>query len=139
MSPRNTVRPILGGSPERALYGAIVSFENADEKTLTIHRQGPPEKVVLAACEIALRLDPSFRVVSYSTPQTIFADLDGARMHRVHLNFDTPSNRPEELILSRLGLSSMLHPRLRRVSKVISKQAELDPLEAVKAARERVR
>lgn len=111
-------RQIMVNSRGRSEDGCILTFENEDGKTLTIHRKGPTTQGVREACAIALRYDESFRVVSYCTPQTVFADLDGARATEPDGAYGRPQESPfpEAMMLGRAGLLPLLHPRLRRSS-----------------------
>lgn len=72
---------LLENSRERAEYGCIVSFENADGKRLVLHAKGAPRQALNLLCDRALDLDPSFRVVGYSTPETVYQDLLGRRQY----------------------------------------------------------
>ena len=96
-------------------YGCVVAFENDEGQTLVLHRgtKGRALKGLEEACETALALDPTFRVVAYSTPQTILADLHG-RADR-YSGHERPSNRhsPESIALGQCGRPELLHPRLR--------------------------
>lgn len=98
---------LVMGSPERALYGCIVTFENENGDTLTMHRTGGPEKGLREACAIALSKDETYRVVSYSTPTTVYGDLRGRAV-----NVEQAPPSVEAVMLSRLGLLPLLHPRL---------------------------
>lgn len=73
----NARMPMSGG--EGHLYGAIVSFENAEARTLVLHRTGRVRDVIHETYRIATGLDQTFRIVSISTPNTVYADLQGMR------------------------------------------------------------
>ncbi len=108
--------PNTDSGQQKAVYGVIVSFENADRKTLVLHRVGVTTKALRHACDDALRLDPTFRVVSVSTPTSIYTDMQGARMQgkqkSAHVGTNDHTNTPESQMLGRAGLAEMLHPRL---------------------------
>ncbi len=108
---------VVENGQARARYGCIVSFENADGRTLVLHRIGPTRTALRRACEDALELDETFRVVSFSTPQTVYRDLQGTRPGTMNEEHDPLSGRavtPEALMLGNAGIPGMLHPRLKR-------------------------
>lgn len=75
-------RQIISGrlsGDTRARFGCLTTWEADDGKTLTLHRTGPTQKALREAAVIALTRDESYRLVAYSTPETIFTDLDGGR------------------------------------------------------------
>jgi hypothetical protein len=93
-------------------YGCIMTFEAADGARLTLHRTGSARESVRALCEIALERDPSYRLLSYSTPETIYGDMRGARADVVGSQGKTQrSTRPEAQALGRVGLIDLLHAR----------------------------
>lgn len=98
------------GAREAARFGAISTFENADGERLVIHRLGSMRAAAKAACEVALRLDETFRIVCVSTPQTIYTDMQGARGSRGRPSISAPPAIPERL-LGR-DLRAMIHPRV---------------------------
>jgi hypothetical protein len=88
-------------------WGCIVTVQNDDGQTLSLHRTG---KEALNEClDIALQLDRSFKVLSISTPITIFNDLE-MRIPNPHTK---AIQCPELQKLGRVGRLSMLHPSLR--------------------------
>jgi hypothetical protein len=92
---------------ERAEFGATLTFENADEKTLTLAYTGiAPRVAVVRACEVALDLDETFRVVSISTPSTIHGDLYGREIRHGRANLQ------EGATLKAAGWGFMLHDRI---------------------------
>lgn len=113
MSGRHNTANIVGGNGQRARYGCIVSFLNEHGEDLTLHRTGSPRAGLIDACRVALAFDPSFRVTAYSTPQTIYDDMTGARM-----DFDsvdghrTDPVRPEAAALAGARLGHLAHPLL---------------------------
>lgn len=79
--------------------------------------QAPPREAVVALCEAALRKDPTYRVIAYSTPETIFADISGARGDVVGAwGKDQRRPLPEATVLGHVGLQHLLHPRLAIMS-----------------------
>ena len=110
-------RKMPPNSRETALFGVTVTFENAAGKTFVIHRVGQVKKAVRQACEDALTLDQTFRVVCVSNPTSIYTDMQGHRIRSFDQSDElTQSDRPsspEATMLSRAGIPEMLHPRLR--------------------------
>lgn len=100
----------------RAEAGCIVSFESAAGQRLTLHVSNTrPTDGLSLALEEALAIDPSMRVVCYSTPETIATDLAGGR--RAFATDFVKEGRPqipELAMLTLVGRPDMLHPRLRR-------------------------
>lgn len=109
VSGANDDRPFPLGGPERARYGAIVSFENSVGETLVLHRKGPVRQALLEACEAAQGLDETFLVVCISTPESVYTDLQGSRP-------DTMGRFGYPLLPERMNLpgdlTRLLHPRL---------------------------
>lgn len=116
-----TYKPLLSGSEERAQYGCTITFENAQGRTWVIHQQGPPETGLRQACDLALAQDDTFRIVSYSTPETVYRDLHGREIQAPRT---TPA-LPELYITARLGLRHLLHPRLIAASDAKRKDSHL--------------
>lgn len=102
--------PGMGGG-NRDQYGCVMTFENADGKRLVIHRLGNANAATHACCETALRLDPTFRVICYSSPQTVYADILGRIEHKSAAGTQT-IQRPEPQALSRAGLAHLIHPSI---------------------------
>ena len=100
-------RPIPMASAEVQAYGAIVTLENADARILVIHHAGKITDVVERAYTEATAHDASFRIVSVSTPTSIYEDLQGARK----AGDGTFSARA---LLPEAKYGEMLHPRMRR-------------------------
>lgn len=90
----------------RTAYGVTVTVENAEGKTLTLHRHG--RGALERVCDDAVALDPTFRIISISTPETIYGDLAGR----------LPSSKtgaiilPEHQRLGNIGRMAMIHPRI---------------------------
>lgn len=104
-----------------AEYGCTLTLENDGGETLTLHRAGRPETVLGMLCDEALQIDGTLRVISYSSPATILADVTGP---------PTGTGRHREAtVLGMVGRLQMLHPRLRgRSSWAERKYRELDAL-----------
>lgn len=102
---------------KRAEFDCICTFENDRGQGLVLHRTGAPTKIVPAILDEVVALDPSFRLVCYSTPATIYTDLQGHRYadQRPAYGDDrvTRTHTPESQILGRVKRLDMLHPRLR--------------------------
>ena len=115
----NATKQILGGGPDgREKYGVIVTFENTAGELLTLHQLGPPSEALLVVLARALASDETFRVVSYSNPQTIYVDLVGGRADYFDQNgSNNPKPMPEVLALGRLELSHLCHPRLQGANR----------------------
>lgn len=96
-----------------AEYGCTVTFENDGGQVLVLARKGPPRDVLRALCDAALAVDPSFRVVCYSTPETIRQDLMGRYNHEVSARTNRSLATPENRALGQAGLLHLLHPRMR--------------------------
>jgi hypothetical protein len=96
-----------------AAYGCTVTFEAEDGMTLTMSRVGAPRATLRALCAEAVAIDLTYRVVSYSTPETIRHDLRGRFDDAHQAKAQTGQPAPEGKILSSAGLLPMLHPRLR--------------------------
>lgn len=73
-------KPFPMSGDESKKFGAIVTFENSAGKRLVLHRLGGTKKAIAAACVDALRLDETFKVVCFSTPTSVYRDLQGDRI-----------------------------------------------------------
>lgn len=117
------VRQLLN-SEDRARYGSLTTWENAAGETFVIHRTGKLKEAIREAAAIALALDPSFRLVSYSTPDTIYTDLKGGRADFIHpasgfkatYGKANPVALPEQIILGQAGLRHLIHPKIVRLT-----------------------
>jgi len=96
------------GGHEAVKYGAIVTLENSEGQRLVLHRHGRVRAAVIDAATVARRLDPTFGIICVSTPNSIYADMQGARVH-VHQGFAGLAQLPE---LARVP-AALLHPSLR--------------------------
>jgi hypothetical protein len=102
---------------DRGAFGCIVTFENAAGDTLSGHRPGKPLAALTQLCDAALELDPSFRVVSYSTPETILTDLRGRQVRDMRTAERGGGSIPEPFACGMAKRREMLHPRLRGGSR----------------------
>lgn len=114
--PPSTTRddsPFPQSGQRAAEYGAIVTYENAAGKVLTFHEPGNIGQVLEHGWTEAQAWDPTFRIVSICTPQTIYTDLQGARMPRKDHGSQTPIF-PEHQLVNNGGAKGrpMLHTRL---------------------------
>lgn len=102
-SLENADRPFPIGGGEAARYGVIVTLQNDSGERLTVHECGDTVRKCIRACyETATAKDPSFLILSVSTPTSVFTDITQKRPHG--------GFSPE----SASGLGEMLHPSLRR-------------------------
>ena len=109
---------LLSGSAERAEYGCTVTFENDAGKRLVVVREGPPLIGLRQACAITLARDETFRIICYSTPGTIYRDLQGGRAQ----DGNTAATIPELDRAGSAGLRHMLHRRLLEASPIPEKK-----------------
>lgn len=100
----------------RAEHGSITTWENEDGKTLTLHRSGPMRETLGETVREVLALDPTFRLVCYSTPESILTDLAGNRRDAADWQSGNalPIALPEVKALAMIGRRDLLHPRLNR-------------------------
>lgn len=105
-----TYRQLMGGGAT-AEYGCIVTFENAEGVTMTRHATGLPLTALRRLCDHAESIDPTYRVVCYSTPQSVFGDLVGraVRHNRKGEVMRYPSG--EKRACAKAGRPHMVHPR----------------------------
>lgn len=92
---------------DTTVWGCIVTVVNEGGQTLSLHRSG--RRALDDCLDDALSLDPTFRVLSVSTPQTIYNDLEGRQPHP-HTG---AIQLPELQKLGRVGRLALLHPSLR--------------------------
>lgn len=109
---KETKQILGGGEWGRDAFGCIVTFENDTRHRLTLHRTSPPIEALRAMCAIALARDETFQVISYSTPQTIFSDMQGSRENSAY-GFKTEPTLPEAQALARADMRAMLKPQLK--------------------------
>ena len=111
--PDNRPFPLSGAEAQR--FGAIVSLENAAGKILVLHRAGKIRDAVDDAFRTATQRDQTFRVVSVSTPTSVFRDLSGARQVRSGqaVNWGSQAIQIPEQNICGGTRRRMLHPRLR--------------------------
>lgn len=90
---------------ERAAYGFVCTFENAQGETLSAHRVGRTDATLPPLLDELAALGGDWRLASYSTPDTIRLDVMGERG-------EPPYHFPEVSLLARLQRRELLHPRL---------------------------
>jgi hypothetical protein len=78
--------------------------ENGRKHTSTL--SGSPTWALGELCDEALEIDPTMKLLSYSTPDTIYSDLNGRHTKETHLQV------PELQVLGRIGRREMCHPSL---------------------------
>ena len=109
----------MNGDAKRT-YGCVTTWENEAGEALTLHRIGPTKDGLRSAAAEALAFDPTFRLASYSTPQTIYSDVSGGRLDRTNPDSARtygkrlPPPLPEAIVLGMIGRLDLLHPRLTR-------------------------
>lgn len=111
------VKLLRSSGQERATFGAICTFENAEGLRLVLHRKGTPSAAVADMCDTALSLDETFRLLCYSTPSTIYTDMQGMRSpagESAGRRAATTWASPEAKALSTIGRLELLHPSLMR-------------------------
>lgn len=115
MTGNAETKQILNGQA-RAEYGVITTWKSlASGRTLTIARMGAPTAALRESCDKATALDPTFRLISYSTPQTIYSDMQGDREGGAQ-KYRTAPTLPETIVLGRIGRQNLLHPDLQSTS-----------------------
>lgn len=114
MSPRHDSH---FGRHIREQAGCIITFENAAGERLSGHRVGKPMTAFRELCDAALELDPSYRVVSYSTPETILTDLRGRQVQDMRTAERGGGTIPERTACGMAKRRAMLHERLRGSSR----------------------
>lgn len=101
---------------ERARYGVIVTArEQQTGRVKTMHQIGAPTGAIHEVVETLDSMEGDWKVVSISTPASIYRDLQGGRSvraddqyeHRPHLS---DPRTTEVSMLSRLGRLDLLEP-----------------------------
>ena len=110
--PRRETDPRNMSGDQRSEYGVTITFQADNGDKLSLHGRCPVLQMVRALCAIALAKDESYRVVSCSTPASIFTDLQGSR--RPADVKGTQGNLPEQRLLAGAGLSPLLHESVAR-------------------------
>lgn len=97
---------------KRAELGCITSWQDEQGSIVTLHEVGSARKVIKA---LAAKL-PGFRLVSWSTPDTILRDLRGRDMEprgvRKRSGRLQRAQSVERRVLSNLHRLDLLHPSL---------------------------
>lgn len=98
----------LGGW-QRSAFGCIVTaHEQETGRTDTLHEKGLPLSALRSICDRLDLREGSWRIVSVSTPETIFRDLQGTRRHEGRDLLQLP----EQAMLARIGRRDLLAPSL---------------------------
>lgn len=108
---------------ERAKFGCLTFWENAEGVRCAIVRYGRPPEALLSAIEAVEQLDPTYSLVCYSTPETILRDLIGG-MRSGARGRPTAVAMPERAALGRVHRMDKLHPRLRRADEYAYRKSE---------------
>ena len=107
---------------ERDLYGVIVSVRHQQTGQMrSLHEPGRAREALARACERVTAMGDEWRIVSISTPPSIYRDLQGIRVRERRRGFlkteeiksrsrvDDP--RPEIQQLGQIGLLHLLEDR----------------------------
>lgn len=99
------------GSQQRKRDGCTVSFINDAGEQLTLTRQGPPRESLKQMLDAALSVDATYKVIAYSTPDSILMDINGSRRHGYE---EKRVNRqhPEMAALAAIGRKDLCHRTL---------------------------
>lgn len=100
-------RRYLGGYM-RPKFGFITSWESETGEVMNVHRTGPLRQALRDLITDVLALDPTYRLISYSTPDTILTDMLGRRRK---LSNGRPVPLPEAIALGSVDRLDLLHPR----------------------------
>lgn len=111
-------RKYLGGYMQQK-FGFTTTWENADGKTLTVHRVGRIREQLVGVIDVVLKLDPSFRLVCYSTPDTILTDIEGRQLRRERDG--RPIAGPESIVVGAVKRMDLLHPRFDRRDRKVER------------------
>ncbi len=92
---------------KRSEYGCIVTArEQETDARIVLHRTG--YNVIAQICDELDALEGDWRVLSYSTPATVYRDLQGTRQHE----WKDTMQYPEEHVLGRIGRLDLLDPSM---------------------------
>lgn len=121
MSERTPMPTLNTSGRERAQFGVIGTAQNsATGKTVSMHRAGPP---TIAVAEIAAEVDKlgaNWKIVSLSTPASVYRDLQGTRYHRIKGDARNKlmgrqsahdARTQEKALLGRIGRLDLLSPQ----------------------------
>lgn len=96
----------------RKLVGCTVTVENMRTgRMISWHIEGERGAALRNAADRIDRLGPAWKVVSYSTPQTIRSDLASVRVQS-DVRHPGAIEAPETMMCSRIGRVDLVHPRL---------------------------
>ncbi len=71
--------PELSTTPKNRSFGVIVTAESDDGRMRSFHHPGASMTALELCCDDIELLGPGWRIVSVSTPRSIFRDLQGTR------------------------------------------------------------
>lgn len=92
-----------------AAFGCIATFVNADELTATRRAPGAPAQALRLLCDHFASIDPTYRLVCYSNPQTILTDLAGREMSLTSTDRRKRLPSVEKTVLTRAKRPHMAH------------------------------
>jgi len=96
-------------------YGCIVTVrEQRTREVGSLHIGGKRMEALQRICDLIDLADGDWRILSYSTPQTIATDLKGKREIRNYQNAVSHNDNPEATALGRIGRLDLLDPSLLR-------------------------
>lgn len=99
---------------ERAEFGCTTTWENSDGESRSFESVGAPRGALRDQIVRALRWDPTAKLVSYSTPDTVQVDVSGVRSNGKRLGrYWVQTLCPEAGVISHVGRLDLCHPRLR--------------------------
>lgn len=106
---RGRVTELLSSSAERSETGIIVTARDRDAAAyLVLHRTGPRRAALRAVCAVLDSLEGDWRVLTISSPESVYRDLQGTRA-RPDADI-TPY--PEPHALGVIGRHDLLDPSL---------------------------
>jgi hypothetical protein len=110
--PRHGRRVQVATNAERDMAGVIVTVREQTTGVMrTLHVAGKAGDALRTVCARVDAWDGDWRVVCYSTPQTVLGDLQGARA-RFGAGQGGHVDCPEATMLARIGRIDLLDPAL---------------------------
>jgi len=112
---RKRVRDYRAENSKRNEYGCIVSVrEQSSGDVRSLHAPGLRMEALQTICELLDRTEGDWKVVGYSTPETIVFDLKGKRHGGGHKDSPAHIAFPEARVLAGIGRLDLLDPSLQR-------------------------